>query len=305
MDFAWVTFSNPVAVWWLFLVVVSAANVALWFALRHHLRNASRDLHAGLFRVELMIFLCAAYVFGCAFRSLLPRADVQRMALFDTWLSSIAVGRSVATIAEICFVIQWAIVLRLLGDMVRSDTVRNISKVIVPLIVLAECCSWYAVVTTSFLGNTVENSIWAVAFLLIAVALIRLLGEFRGLARAGLGVALAGVGFYLAFLVVIDVPMYFARWQEDMANGKALLGLFPGLHDSATRLIVTQDIAHWRDEMAWMGLYFSVAVWSSLTLCGFVLIKERLLRYRVLKLKLGAARGRLVLNPSSGTGRSS
>ena len=289
MTFAWVTFSNPVAVWWLFLVVVSAANVAAWFALRHHLRNASRHLHAGLFRVELMTFLCAAYVFGCAFRSLLPRADVQRIALFDTWLSSIAVGRSVATVAEICFVIQWAIVLRLLGDMVKSDTVRAISKIIVPLIVVAECCSWYAVVTTSFLGNTVENSIWAVAFLLIAIALIRLLGEFRGLARAGLGVALAGVGLYLAFLVAIDVPMYFARWQEDMANGKVLLGLFPGLHDSATRLTVTQDIAHWRDEMAWMGLYFSVAVWSSLTLCGFALIAQRLPRYRVFKLRLGAS----------------
>ena len=290
MDFAWVTFSNPVALWWLFLVVVSAANVAAWFALRHHLRNASRHFHAGLFRVDLMILLCAAYVFGCAFRSVLPRADVQRIALFDTWLSSIAVGRSVATVAEICFVIQWAIVLRLLGDMVRSDAVRNISKVIVPLIVLAECCSWYAVVTTSFLGNTVENSIWAVAFLLIAVALIRLLGEFRGLARAGLGVAIAGVGFYLAFLVAIDVPMYFARWQEDMANGKVLLGLLSGLHDSATRLTVTQDIAHWRDEMAWMGLYFSAAVWSSLVLCGFALIAQRLPRYRVFRLKLGASR---------------
>jgi len=269
--------------------VVSAANVAAWFALRHHLRNASRHLHAGLFRVELMTFLCAAYVFGCAFRSVFPRADVQRIALFDTWLSSVAVGRSVATVAEICFVIQWAILLRLLGDMVKSDTVRNISKIIVPLIVVAECCSWYAVVTTSFLGNTVENSIWAVAFLLIAVALVRLLGEFRGLARAGLGVALAGVCCYLAFLVVIDVPMYFARWQEDMTNGKVLLGLFSGLHDSVTRLTVTQDIAHWRDEMAWMGLYFSAAVWSSLVLCGFALIAQRLPRYRVFKLKLGAS----------------
>ena len=96
MTFAWVTSSNPVAVWWLFLVVVSAANVTLWFALRHHLRKASRNLRAGIFRVELMIFLCAAYVFGCAFRSVLPRADVQRIALFDTWLSSTAVGRSVA-----------------------------------------------------------------------------------------------------------------------------------------------------------------------------------------------------------------
>lgn len=297
MGVAWVSFSDPVALWWLFLVTVSAINIALWFALMRRLRSS--DLRLGALRVELMIWLCAAYVFGCAFRSLLPRGDVQRIELFDTWLSTIAVGRSVATVAEICFVIQWAIVLRLLGEMVRSETVRNVSKIIVPLIVVAECCSWYAVVSTSSLGNTVENSIWAVAFLLIAVALIRLLGEFRGLARAALVLGLAGTCVYLVFLVAVDVPMYVARWQEDMANGKMLLGWTAGLHDAATRLIVTQDFAQWRDEMAWMSLYFSAAVWSSLMLCGFALVAERLPQYRVRKLNLGAARGRLALNPSS------
>ena len=254
-------------------------NVVLWFALARALRERARDFRAGAFRVELMIFLCAAYVFGCAFRSVLPRADVQRIALFDTWLSSVLVGRSVATIAEICFIIQWAIVLRALAGMTRADTVRNVASVIVPLIVVAECCSWYAVITTNYLGNAVENSIWALAFLLIAVALIRLIGEFRGIARAGLCVAIAGIGAYLAFLIAVDVPMYLARGQEDMASGKALFGLLSGLHDVATRLTVTHDLAQWRDEMAWMALYFSAAVWSSLALCGFALIERRLPQY--------------------------
>ena len=81
------------------------------------LPEADAGVRAGLFRIEMMVLLCAAYVFGCAFRSILPRADVQRIALFDTWLSSVMVGRTVATIAEVCFVIQWAIVLRQLGKM--------------------------------------------------------------------------------------------------------------------------------------------------------------------------------------------
>ena len=128
-----------------------------------------------------MVLLCAAYVFGCAFRSVLPRADVQRICLFDTWLSSVFVGRSVATIAEICFVVQWAIVLRYLASLTQIGHGAATSRTpIVPLILLAECCSWYAVITTSYLGNTVENSIWAVTFLLIAVALLRLMTEFRG-----------------------------------------------------------------------------------------------------------------------------
>ncbi len=280
MSVAWITWSHPVGLWWLFLVAVSVTNIALWFGLRRQFRKRSLNFKFGILRAELMIALCAAYVFGCAFRSILPRADVQRICLFDTWLSSVMIGRSVATIAEICFVIQWAIVLRQLAVMTRSDTVRNVSILIVPLIVLAECFSWYAVLTTNYLGNAVENSLWAVSFLLIAIALVRLLREFRGLARIAIGVSIAGVGAYLAFLAMVDVPMYYARWLQDVAHGKPLFGIVAGLHDVGTRWTVTQDFAHWKDEMAWMGLYFSIAVWSSLALCSFDLIRHRLLEYR-------------------------
>ena len=290
---SWIAWDNSVAVWWLFLVTVSTGNVVLWFVLHRHFRKRSLNLRLGVLRVELMILLCAAYVFGCAFRSVLPRADVQRICLFDTWLSSVAVGRSVATIAEICFVLQWAIVLRQLAEMVKSDTVRNVSSAIVPLIVLAECFSWYSVVTTSYLGNTIENSLWAVSFLLIAVALARLIGEFRGVVRIAIGVAIAGIAGYLAFLATIDVPMYFARWQEDIANGKALLGLLSGLYDVSTRWAVTHDVASWRDEMAWMALYFSLAVWSSLALCSFDLVRQHLPRYRRIPARSGQMRNRL------------
>jgi hypothetical protein len=272
--------SNPVAVWWGLLTAVSAVNIAVWFILYHWLLEQPAGGIAGKSSIELMLLLCAGYVFGCAFRSLLPRADVQRICLFDTWLSSVALGRSVATIAEICFVIQWAIVLRQLADMTKSDTVRNVSAIIVPLIVLAEGFSWYAVVTTNYLGNTIENSLWAVSFLLIVVALVRLLGDFRGLARIAIAVALVGIAGYVIFLATIDVPMYFARWRQDLADGKALFGLLGGLHDVGTRWTVTHDVAHWRDEMAWMALYFSVAVWSSLALCSFDLVRQHLPYYR-------------------------
>jgi hypothetical protein len=211
----------------------------------------------------------------------LPRADVQRICLFDTWLSSVLVGRSVATVAEICFAAQWAIVVHHLARMTRSHTARNISYAIVPLIVVAECCSWYAVITTSYLGNTLENSLWTVTFGLIAVALVRLLKEFYGVAQYAIGSAVIGIAGYVAFMCTVDVPMYFERWLADVASGKELLGVFAGLHDVSTRWAVTHDFAEWRDEIAWMSLYFSFAVWSSLALGGFGLIKDGLARYRV------------------------
>lgn len=290
MRFDWFSWSNPVAIWWLFLLLVSAANIGLWLLLHRRFRRASAAQRRGILYVEAMLLLCAAYVFGCAFRSVLPRADVQRICLFDTWLSSVVVGRSVATVAEVCFAAQWAIVLRHLARGAGSDLVRTLANAVVPLILVAECCSWYAVITTSYLGNTVENSIWAATFLIIAVALVRLLNEYRGVVQLGIGFAIAGITAYLAFLVVVDVPMYFERWQADLASGKQLLGIVSGLRDVSTRWVVTHDLAAWRDEIAWMSLYFSTAVWSSLLLCSLHLARDMLPRFATSRAMANAGR---------------
>ena len=230
--------------------------------------------------VELMLALSGAYVFGCAFRSILPRADVQRICLFDTWLSSVFIGRSVATVAEIAFAAQWAVILHQLGTMTGADTTVAAASVIVPLIVIAECFSWHAVLTTKYLNNAIENSIWAVVFFIIGVGLCRLLPEFDGAVRAILIVTIVGIAFYLAFLMTVDVPMYMNRWRADVADGNPLLHWLEGLRDVRTRWIVTHDIAEWKEEIAWMSLYFSLAVWSSLALCVFYSLEDHLPRYR-------------------------
>lgn len=280
MRFDWLTWSNPVAIWWSFLIIVSAGNIAVLLALHSRFRNTNIARRTGAMAIEPLLLLCAAYVFGCAFRSLLPRADVQRICLFDTWLSSVFVGRSVATVAEVCFVIQWAIVLRALANVANADTTRNISKTIVPLVVLAEGCSWYAVITTNYLGNVLENSLWTVIFVLIAIALLDLMNRYRGVVRLATGVAAAGIAGYVVFMSAVDVPMYFSRWQADIAAGREFFGLAFGLHDVATRWIVTNDIARWKDEIAWMSLYFSAAVWTSLLLASFGFVAHLLPRYR-------------------------
>ena len=276
--------SNPVAWWWGLLTSVSGANIGVWFILYNQFHEQpignpasisgftlllSQTVTPGPSGTELMLLLCAAYVFGCAFRSLLPRADVQRICLFDTWLSSVAVGRSVATVAEVCFAAQWAILLYQLGQMTGSGTTSNAAWVVVPLILIAEGFSWYAVLTTNYLGNAIENSIWAVAFGIVAIGLGRLVPEFDGAVRAVLVIAIVGIAFYLAFLMTIDVPMYLSRWRADAEIGGKRLRLLEGLRDASTRWVVTHDIVHWKDEIAWMSLYFSMAVWASLALCVF------------------------------------
>jgi hypothetical protein len=274
--------SNPLAWWWSLLTLVSGANIAVWFVLYRQLpeRATGTSSLGNSSGIELMLILCAAYVFGCAFRSLLPRADVQRICLFDTWLSSVVVGRSVATVAEICFAAQWAMMLHQLGTMTGADTTLNAAWVIVPLILIAEGFSWYAVLTRHYLGNAIENSIWAVAFFIVGIGLCRLLPEFDGPVRVVLVVTITGIVAYLAFLMTVDVPMYLSRWRSEAADGRKLLAPLEGLRDVSTRWIVTHDLAEWKDEIAWMSLYFSAAVWASLALCVCYSLDNHLPRYR-------------------------
>jgi hypothetical protein len=226
--------SNPVTWWWGLLTLVSGVNIGVWFLLYYQLGQPSGGL-GQMAGIDVMLLLCAAYVFGCAFRSLLPRADVQRICLFDTWWSSVVVGRSVATVAEIAFAAQWAIILYQLGTLTGADTTVNAALGIVPLILIAECFSWYAVLTRHYLGNAIENSIWAVAFFIVGIGLCRLLPEFDGGVRVMLVVTIIGIAGYLAFLMTVDVPMYLNRWRTEIGDGSRRLKPLEGLRDVSTR----------------------------------------------------------------------
>jgi hypothetical protein len=276
----WREESRLLAWWWSLLTLASIGNIALWCLLYHHFYRVPTGSLRSPSQTELMLLLCAAYVFGCAFRAILPRADVQRICLFDTWLSSVVIGRSVATVAEISFAAQWVIVLRQLGGIAGVDTALGIATVVVPLIVVAQCCSWYGVLTTNYLANAIENSLWAVTFLSIGVALCLLLPEFEGVVRFGLIVAIIGIAGYLAFLATIDVPMYLSRWYDSRVAGSEVLYPIQGLRDASTRRIVTHDFAKWRDEIAWMSLYFTAGVWGSLALCLVCGLQDYVPRFR-------------------------
>ena len=136
------------------------------------------------------------------------------------------------------------------------------------------------VLTKNYLVNAIENSIWAVAFFVVGIGLCRLLPEFDGPVRVVLAIAIVGIAGYLAFLMTIDVPMYLSRWRAGVADGSKLLRPLEGLRDVSTRWVVTHDFAEWKDEIAWMSLYFSTAVWASLALCVFYSLEDHLPRYR-------------------------
>lgn len=269
----WLEWSNPVALWWGALVAISLLNILFWLFTRKFL-SVRKDLVT-----KAVLYLSSVYVFGCAFRSILPRADVQRICLFDTWFSNVFIGRSVATFAELSFVAQWAIVLNQVGKFSGSRVVEKISLLICPLILVAECFSWYGVITTHYLGNSFEESIWAFTYALITICLVLVFPKIIGALKMAVGLAVVGCVLYISFMVIVDVPMYLSRWQRDLQEGKVLLSLSDGLRDLTTRWIVTHDIGLWKTEIPWMSLYFSAAVWVSIALCYVPLSREEFLKH--------------------------
>jgi len=254
-----------VTTWWIALCAVSVVNICAWFlAGVLPVRRAIGDPALPTRRRQLL--MSAPFVFGCAFRSVFPRADVQRICLVDSWLSSVAVGRTVATIAELCFAAQCALLLRVLAIETRQPLALLFARVMVPLIAIAETFSWYAVATTNYVGNTMEESTWGVVAVLMMAGLAMLRPRLHGSLRAFVGQAIWICAGYVVFMYTIDVPMYFGRWRADTAAGSHYLPVLAGFRDAATRWVVTFRIEDWRWEMLWMSLYFSFGVWISVAL---------------------------------------
>lgn len=259
--------SPGVLAWWAGLCAVSVFNIGMWRISARTLALQGEFGGPTVCRFQnRQLLLAAVFVLGCAFRSMLPRTDIQRLGLIDSWLSSVLVGRSVATLAELCFAAQWALVLNMIARTSGSRFGLAVSWLLVPMLAVAECCSWYAVLTTAYIGNAIEESIWAFSALLIVVSFASMWTRAPKAIRSFLAAGILFGTAYVAFMCTMDIPMYLSRWQADEAVGRQYLSLTEGVWDAGARWIVCHSWEDWRPEMPWMTLYFSVCVWCSLAL---------------------------------------
>jgi hypothetical protein len=67
-------------------------------------------------------------------------------------------------------------------------------------------------------------------------------------------------------MFLVDVPMYWSRWIADEFNGRSYLSIAQGVHDVSVRWVMSHRWQDWKNEVVWMSLYFSVAVWISIAL---------------------------------------
>lgn len=259
---------KAVHIWWISLSSVAVFNILVWSVSASVL--ASRHAHFFSLRQyrqrRWLMWLSAIYVAGCAFRSWLPRIDLERICLVQSSLSNMLLGRTVATVAELCFIAQCALLLHQAGKQTANRFVEMISLILFPLIVVAEGASWYAVLSTNYLGHVVENSLWTFCAGLLFASFLFLWPHSDRSQRHFLAAMMVFAIGYIAFMMRIDVPMYWMRWNADILAETQYLSLAQGIQDASQACMVSFDWAVWREEIPWMTLYFTIAVWVSIAL---------------------------------------
>ena len=193
-----------------------------------------------------------------------PRIDLERYCLFDTPLSSIVLGRSLATVAEICFSIQCALLLYDLGLYLDSPLVTTIAYSLLPIIVLAQVSCWYAALTLNHFWHGIEEILWIVMIALAASCFILGFSMLDGLPRVLMAVGVISCLSAAYIMLFVDIPMYFNRTRENLETGHQFLALGEGIRDATNRRVQTNEWAIWKQEVVWISTYFTFGVWLSI-----------------------------------------
>jgi hypothetical protein len=244
--------------WWQFLCAVSLTNILLWALAAW---GMSREADAYQFR---QLLLSGLFVAACAFRSILPRVDLERFCLWDSPFSSVFLGRAVATIAELSFASQCALLLFKLSHSTGAAIIRTIGLTVLPIILIAELACWFAVVTLNHIGHAVEELLWSIMIALVAASLVIYTQQTGGGLPLWVEIGLIASAGTTALIVFVDIPLYIARWRTGRRVGLRYLRIREGLKDAFVRRQVTRASEDWRNEVLWMSLYFSAGVWVSL-----------------------------------------
>lgn len=214
--------------------------------------------------------LSGIYVFVCAFRSFLPRIDLERYCLFDHPLSSVMLGRATATVAEICFSLQCALLIYDLGQFVHSPLIMLIAFTLLPIIVFAQISCWYAALTLNHFWHGIEEAAWVLMILLAAGCLVTGFFLLSGVHQILMGIGIVSCIGSAYIMLFMDIPMYLSRKEQSSQAAQKYLSVGAGIKDAISRRVITNDWSIWKKEVLWISTYFTFGVWLSI---GMVFVK--------------------------------
>lgn len=261
--------------WWGVMLSVSVLNLLLLAVVHFRSRKKPADASQQPTQERRLLHAAAVvFTFVCAYRSVLPRIDVERVCWLDTPLNWIIFGRLAATFAEVAWAMQMGLVLRrlaicLFNQQCLSVHGKNLACaagiLVIAFACIAECWSWTNLITENNIFAVVEQGLWSAIFLATGMGMALLVPFWRDAPRsyrlfAILAILMGAEQAWEAF------GLYLSRFQADQAAHKQYQGFSDGLKMLAGCATVTQDIQAWSGDFPWMTGYFSFGVWSSIWL---------------------------------------
>ena len=149
--------------WWKTLSAIAIFNISLWLMANYYLHRQVGELSQ---YTSWHLSLSGVYVTACAFRSFWPRIDLERYVIVDHWISSVVLGRSAATLAEISFAIQMKLFIDELYTHSQGGFLQGYTWIIVFTLSLAQLFCWLSVISLNHLGHFIEESLWGLTFTL-------------------------------------------------------------------------------------------------------------------------------------------
>lgn len=142
-----------------FMTIVSALNIVVSAVYLFMIRDEPKT------RTSKTVIVCGLiYIYVCAWRSFFPVVNTDRRCFWDTDFATPIVSRSIATVAEMGFILIFSIIYhKVWKDLVAPITglFETITLLIiwgiVPIIGIAQVLAWLGVATQNNLYNAVEG----------------------------------------------------------------------------------------------------------------------------------------------------
>ena len=214
-------------------------------------------------------YCCVIFTLVCAFRSILPRVDAERLCFWDLGniqiIHSPFIGRFCATFAEIAFSYQITKLWQTIVVTNYSEKYFFTAKICWFLCCFAQILCWIGVITTNHIFHAFETFCWGLSSFLLTVNTSIILSKISNKNKRDIIILKIFTLLCLLFSIYIftmDVPMYIEKWN---INGKGInsLPLNQGFYDSFT-CKVNKSFELWSKEMIWMTPYFLIGPYISL-----------------------------------------
>ena len=246
--------NNISKIWWLSLTIISLINI---YVILLQYKNSNN---------KKLFILAFIYVIVNAYRAIWPRIDIERICFFDTKLSTPLIGRFFATIAELCYIKLFIIVLKKIIIKTKYYNYYNvILNIVFICIVIAEILSWCGCLSKYQLFNAFEEILWALsAFIIIIICIFSHKDIKNNKYKNYLLIIAIFCIIYFIFMIFIDIPMYIKRNKKIIINKKD--SLKDQIKDMNKCYKITKNYNIWKEEIPWLSGYFSFGSWSAILL---------------------------------------